>query len=67
MSYSCKTHGWRHKQKTCPKCCEHGEVQNNKLGYIAWHEWADEQQKQGIKQTQCPNCKLWLTPREWKP
>lgn len=33
-------------------------------GYLAWHEWADVQQKAGIKQVQCGKCGLWRTPQE---
>ena len=33
-------------------------------GYIAWDEWADAQNKAGLKQEQCPVCKLWLFPQE---
>jgi len=32
--------------------------------YIAWDEWAEAQLRAGIKQVQCPGCKLWLFPQE---
>ncbi len=35
------------------------------LGYIAWHRWAERRARKGDKQTQCPDCKLWLFPEEW--
>ena len=33
-------------------------------GYIEWHEWAQVQDDAGIKQSQCPHCKLWFYPQE---
>jgi len=33
-------------------------------GYVAFHEWAEVQIKAGIKQHQCPKCKLWHFPQE---
>lgn len=33
-------------------------------GYLQWHGWAEVQRKAGIKQAQCPTCKLWRTPQE---
>jgi hypothetical protein len=33
-------------------------------GYVAWHEWAEAQYAHGLKQTQCPCCKLWFFPQE---
>lgn len=35
-------------------------------GYVAWHEWAAAQGRGGLKQSQCPNCGLWLFPQELK-
>jgi hypothetical protein len=32
------------------------------LPYLAWHEEAERRTKAGMKQKQCPACKLWL----WK-
>ena len=26
------------------------------LGYIAWHDWAEEMTRKGFKQTQCAQC-----------
>jgi len=41
--------------------CNHKKTN---LNYISWHEFAEEQNKKGIKQTQCNNCGLWLFPSE---
>jgi hypothetical protein len=35
------------------------------LGYLAWHEWADNKSKTHI-QVRCPNCnllKIWVSKR----
>ena len=32
------------------------------LGYLQWHTEAERRTKKGMKQKQCPKCKLWL----WK-
>lgn len=33
-------------------------------GYIEWHLWAEAQQKAGLRQRQCPTCKLYRFPQE---
>ena len=33
-------------------------------GYVAWHHWAASMMRHGIRQRQCPRCKLWLFPGE---
>lgn len=33
-------------------------------GYVAWHLWAEDQHKGGLRQKQCPNCKLWKFPQD---
>lgn len=33
-------------------------------GYIAWHEWAEIQDKAGLKQVTCGQCGLWRFPQE---
>ena len=33
-------------------------------GYVAFFEWAEVQEKAGIKQTRCPKCHLWHFPQE---
>lgn len=33
-------------------------------GYTEWHTWAEEQNKNGINQAQCPDCGLFLFPQE---
>ena len=47
--------------KDVDEACNH---KKEKLGYIQWHAWADENMKRGIKQIQCSKCKLWLFPEE---
>jgi len=44
--------------------CSHNPM-NEKLGYIAWHEWADRKTRQGHKQKQCPICGKWYFKCEW--
>jgi hypothetical protein len=34
-------------------------------GYIAWHHWAEEQDRKGIKQIQCKGCQHWFFPSEF--
>lgn len=41
--------------------CSH---KTRELPYVAWHEWAEDMNSKGIRQTQCPVCKLWLFPEE---
>lgn len=48
-------------KKVEPINCNH---KNNGLGYIQWHLWAEDLIKKGIRQEQCPICKLWLFPEE---
>lgn len=33
-------------------------------GYVAWHDWAAAQHAGGLRQRQCPTCKLWRYPQE---
>ncbi len=33
-------------------------------GYVAWHYWAEDQHKGGLRQKQCPTCGLWKFPQE---
>ena len=33
-------------------------------GYLDWMEWANVQQKAGVKQVKCCCCGLWKTPQE---
>lgn len=33
-------------------------------GYLQWHEWAEVQEKGGLRQTQPYRCKHWLYPQE---
>lgn len=33
-------------------------------GYMAWHFWAEDQHKGGLRQAQCAVCYLWKFPQE---
>jgi hypothetical protein len=33
-------------------------------GYVAWHYWAEDQHKGGLRQRQCKTCGLWKFPQE---
>jgi len=48
-----------YKLYNIPICPTHNRLD---LPYNAWHEEADRRSKKGMKQKQCPVCKLWL----WK-
>lgn len=32
--------------------------------YLQMDDWHANQKAKGLKQTQCPDCKLWLYPEE---
>jgi len=34
--------------------------------YVKWHSWAKELYSKGHRQKQCPDCKYWFFPQEWK-
>jgi hypothetical protein len=36
-----------------------------KLGYVAWHEWAEKKYKQGKEQKQCDKCGRWYFKSEF--
>ena len=38
-----------------------------RLPYLAWHEEAERRAKRGMKQRQCPTCKLWMWSDEYGP
>lgn len=38
----------------------HHKPMSKKLGYIAWHNWAEQKILKGHVQKQCANCKLWF-------
>lgn len=44
--------------------CHHNPM-NEKLGYVAWHEWAERKTRQGHRQKQCPKCGKWLFKCEY--
>ncbi len=46
-----------------PHCPEH---RPHALGYIDFFAWCKEQAKAGLKQEQCPKCRYWFWPSEWK-
>lgn len=33
-------------------------------GYMAWHFWAEDQHKGGLRQRRCATCGLWRFPQE---
>lgn len=33
-------------------------------GYLQWHQWAEAQEKAGLRQSQCGCCGLWRYPQE---
>lgn len=33
-------------------------------GYLAWHEWAETQNKAGLRQKECGRCGKWKYPQE---
>ena len=45
------------------KCADH-IASDDKLSYLAWHEKSERSQEQGLKQTQCDECKRWHWPWE---
>lgn len=45
--------------------CSHHRPMNEKLGYVAWHDWAERKTKQGHIQKQCPDCGRWYFKCEW--
>lgn len=45
--------------------CSSHKPMNKKLGYAAWHDWADRKTRQGHKQKQCPECGKWFFRCEW--
>lgn len=51
------------KKAKAATTCSHNRKE---LGYMQWFAWADNLDKKGTKQKQCPICKLWLFPEEFK-
>jgi hypothetical protein len=33
-------------------------------GYLEWHEWANAQERGGLRQRRCPICQKWRYPQE---
>jgi hypothetical protein len=48
-------------EKCGQETCNHNI---KKLPYLAWIAWAEDLDKKGIRQTQCPVCKFWLFQEE---
>jgi len=42
-------------------CSRHKPKQ---LGYLQWHDWAEQKTKRGAKQKQCPECGRWYFREE---
>ena len=47
------------RKRLSPPCKKH-KLMNEKLGYVAWHDWADKKTKMGHKQKECPICGRYL-------
>lgn len=45
-----------HKRKWSNPPCKKHKPMNKKLGYVAWHDWAEKKDKMGHKQKECPEC-----------
>ena len=43
-------------------CSRHKPKQ---LGYLGWHDWAEQKTKRGAKQKQCPKCGRWYFREEF--
>jgi hypothetical protein len=43
-------------------CSKHKPKQ---LGYLQWHDWAEQKTKRGAKQKQCPKCGRWYFQEEF--
>ena len=43
-------------------CSRHKPKQ---LGYLQWHDWAEQKTKRGAKQKQCPKCGRWYFREEF--
>jgi hypothetical protein len=43
-------------------CSRHKPKQ---LGYLQWHDWAEQKTKRGAKQKQCPKCERWYFREEF--
>jgi len=52
----------RFKKRFGVKCDTHP---SQTRGYIEWHEWAAEQEKNGITQMQCKICGHYFYPTEF--
>lgn len=46
------------KSQRWPKGCQPPS------GYVAWHSWAEDQQKYGLRPASCCMCGLWRFPQE---
>lgn len=51
-----------YRMSNLKRCDFHPE---KKLGYMAWHAYAEEQTRKGVKQKQCPTCRHWFFPDEY--
>ncbi len=49
--------------KRAMRCVDH-IASDDKLSYLAWHAKSERSQGQGLKQTQCDECKRWQWPWE---
>jgi hypothetical protein len=49
-----------HRRKWANPPCKKHKTMNNKLSYVAWHDWADRKTRMGHKQKECPICGRYL-------
>jgi len=56
-----KAKGNKMADTSIPRCGTH---KPRDMGYTEWMAWAENQFRQGIRQSQCPICTRWLFPEE---
>jgi hypothetical protein len=49
-----------HRRKWRNPPCKKHNLENEKLSYVAWHDWADRKTRMGHKQKVCPQCGRYL-------
>lgn len=45
--------------------CERHKNHLSNMGMLAWYSEIERREKKGMKQKQCPKCKLWLFKDEY--
>lgn len=54
----------RKRQEAWPEMCSWHKPKNKELGYIGFENYCEENAKQGLEQSRCPDCKRYLWPEE---